>query len=530
MKYCDICRTSYPTEFTTCPKDQSPLRTTSELLQGMIIREKYEILRKIGSGGMATVYTARHTAFNEIRALKVVSSKMLDDENFLKRFRNEAIVTRKLQHPNAVRVDDIDSTEDGRPFIVMEYVEGENLRHLIQKEGPLPAERALGIAKQAAAALGAAHKMSIVHRDVKPDNIIVRKVPDGDFVKVLDFGIAKAREQEGKGAYTATQTGMVIGTPQYISPEQALGKRGDEIDGRADLYSLAIVLFEMLTGQMPFECDTPMGLLLAQIGTPAPTPQERSPEVEVPEPVTKLLMKALEKEPGARFQTADEFIAALDNPEAWARANAEEESAPDTGTAVMGSMGAQTIAATTPKPTVVQTQAAAAAAARARTTVVAPKPAAAPPSARPRVAPPPTKKSFTAAIAGTLLALVIVLGGGGYWYKMHRASAQAVSPAQTTATPTPPQATQPQPVPQGASSGDTNNASGVKPPEESESVRRARQLIGEAKSDVDNGNYDQAIAKYKQALVLDPGNKAAQVGMTDAARAKKAEEQVLGRH
>jgi serine/threonine-protein kinase len=123
MKFCDTCHTSYPNEFNTCPKDQAQLSALSELLQGMIIRDKYQVLEKIGAGGMAVVYKAKHLAFNEIRALKLASSRMLEDQDFLKRFKTEAVITRKLQHPNAVRVDDIDTTEDGRPFIVMEYVE-----------------------------------------------------------------------------------------------------------------------------------------------------------------------------------------------------------------------------------------------------------------------------------------------------------------------------------------------------------------------------------------------------------------------
>ena len=127
MKYCDTCRAVYPNEFNACPKDRSLLRVTSELIQGMVIRDKYRIEEKIGAGGMATVYRARHLAFNEERALKVVRTQLAEDEGFLKRFRTEAVVTRKLQHPNAVRVDDLDTTEDGRPFIVMEFVDG--VRH-----------------------------------------------------------------------------------------------------------------------------------------------------------------------------------------------------------------------------------------------------------------------------------------------------------------------------------------------------------------------------------------------------------------
>jgi serine/threonine-protein kinase len=320
MKICDSCRSIYPSGFTHCPKDKATLRQTAELMPGMVIRDKYEIVEKIGAGGMASVYRARHLAFNEPRAIKVVCTAMMHDENFLRRFRNEAIITRKLQHYNAVRVDDIDTTDDGHPYIVMELVEGPNLRAVIEQEGPFPIVRALDLTRQVASALGAAHKLGITHRDIKPDNIVLVPMPDGgDLVKVLDFGIAKLRETGVKAkAYTATQSGMVIGTPQYISPEQASGGHGDKIDGRADLYSLGIVLYQMLTARLPFESDTPVGMLIHHLQTPAPPPSVVRPDLHIPEPISRLLLKSLEKNPNDRFQTAGELIAALDNPEQWA--------------------------------------------------------------------------------------------------------------------------------------------------------------------------------------------------------------------
>lgn len=310
MKYCDTCNSTYPTEFTTCPKDQSPLRKINELAPGMILREKYEVLDKIGAGGMASVYKARHLTFNEIRAIKIVSSKLADDQEFLKRFKTEAIITRKLRHPNAVQLDDFDTTEDGRPFIVMEYVQGRNLRSMLQDVGALPIQRSLNIAKQVASALGAAHKLGIVHRDIKPDNILCIPQPlnseiGPDLVKVFDFGIAKIRD--GSVERNSTQTGMVVGTPQYVSPEQASGKIGEQIDGRSDLYSLGIVLYEMLTGNLPFTSDTPIGFLIHHLQTLPALPSR------LPEGVAAIVMKALEKNRDRRFQTAEEMIAALNN-------------------------------------------------------------------------------------------------------------------------------------------------------------------------------------------------------------------------
>ena len=277
MKYCDTCRSAYPNDFNTCPRDQGALRATAELLPGMLVRGKYEVIEKIGAGGMATVYRVRHLAFGEIRALKVVAARLCDDEGFLKRFRTEAVVTRRLQHPNAVRVDDLDVTEDGRPFIVMEYVEGRNVREAIREDGAFPVPVAASIGRQVASALAAAHALGITHRDIKPDNILLTVGPDGQaLAKVLDFGIAKVREggiDVGAG-YTPTETGMVVGTPQYVSPEQGMGKRGDQLDGRSDLYSLGVTLYEMITGRLPFESTTPMGMILHHVQTPPPPPQK----------------------------------------------------------------------------------------------------------------------------------------------------------------------------------------------------------------------------------------------------------------
>jgi len=316
LKYCDTCHSAYPDDFTTCPRDQAPLRASSELMPGMRLRGKYEVLEKIGSGGMASVYRARHLTFDEVRAIKLVSSKLLGNDEFERRFRTEAVITRKLQHPNAVRVDDFDTSEDGRPFIVMEYVEGDSLRQVLRREGTLPLQRALAITRQVASALAAAHALGIVHRDIKPDNILLTHGPDGgDFVKVLDFGIAKVREGvllEGEG-YTPTQTGMVIGTPQYISPEQAIGKRGDEVDGRSDLYSLGVVLYEMVTGRLPFaSTDTAMGMILHHLQTPPTPPDLARPDLQLPPALTELLMKTLCKERDQRFANASELLTALE--------------------------------------------------------------------------------------------------------------------------------------------------------------------------------------------------------------------------
>jgi len=313
MRFCDTCRSVYPTDFATCPKDQTALRDTDELSKGMVLRGKYEIIGTIGVGGMATVYSAHHLHLKEDLAIKVVSPRLTGDKDFLDRFRTEAVITRKLRHPNAVRLDDFDITEDGRPFIVMEYVRGDALRTVLQKNVLLPVPRALDIARQVALALGAAHALGIVHRDIKPDNVLLVAQPDGaDLVKVLDFGIAKVYDGEAETKnYTPTKTGIVLGTPQYLSPEQASGEKGSNVDGRADLYALGVMLYEMITSELPFQSDNPITLLMHHIGTAPVPPHIRRPGLNIPEAVSELVMKALEKDRKDRFQTGQEFAQAL---------------------------------------------------------------------------------------------------------------------------------------------------------------------------------------------------------------------------
>jgi serine/threonine-protein kinase len=310
MKICPTCQIGYPGDYTVCPQDGSPLRDVGVWAEGSVIRGKYRILSKVGQGGMGAVYKALHLAFEELRALKVIAPELLHDELFVRRFKHEAVITRKLEHPNAVRVDDIDEAEDGRPFIVMEFIQGKSLKKVIQEEGPLPVSRVCLIVKQAAAALDAAHRLGMVHRDVKPDNIALIESPEGERVKVLDFGIAKMKEAraDAKSSMTLTGVGMVIGTPQYMSPEQAMGKRGDERDGRSDLYSLGVVMYEMLTGDLPFQAETTMGMLMARLQQPPRPILTLRPDLQIPWGIASLTMRLLEKDPDQRPPNAKALI------------------------------------------------------------------------------------------------------------------------------------------------------------------------------------------------------------------------------
>ncbi len=317
MKNCPKCKAAYPTHFSNCPQDGTPLVEGSAWAEGILIRGKYQILGKLGEGGMGSVFKALHVAFNELRALKVISPTLMADELFVRRFKQEAVITRSLVHQNAVRVDDIDEAEDGRPFIVMEYIEGKSLKELIQENGPLPVPRVCSIIKQVAAALGAAHQLHMVHRDIKPGNIVLVNTPQGELAKVLDFGIAKIKEAHAReSAVMRLSSGNIImGTPEYMSPEQASGKGGNELDGRSDLYSLGVVMYEMLSGDLPFKAETTMSMMLARLQTPPRPLRTLHPELQIPASVANLVMKTLEKDPTDRPPTAEALIAEIENVE-----------------------------------------------------------------------------------------------------------------------------------------------------------------------------------------------------------------------
>ena len=355
MKNCPTCNLTYPNEFTLCPHDGGTLQTTTEWATDTVVREKYRILGPIGAGGMATVYKAEHIHFREVRALKVISSSLSGDDGFVRRFMQEAVLTRRLQHPNAVRVDDIDRGEDGRPFIVREFIDGISLRDALKPQVPMATARACRIAKQVASALGAAHKLGMVHRDIKPANIFLANAPDGEQAKVLDFGIAKVKESQLDDTrlrnLTMTGAGMVIGTPAYMSPEQAAGKRGDDLDGRSDLYSLGVVLYQMLTGDLPLYAESDLQLLMAHLITEPVPIQQRVPDV--PPVLAYLVMRCLAKEPSMRPKDAQAFVAEIEDFEKSGGTRTQQAIAPEVPVAAdAGAAAAAPVPPTRPRYTV----------------------------------------------------------------------------------------------------------------------------------------------------------------------------------
>lgn len=257
---------------------------------------KYHILELIGRGGFATVYKARHIGLGSEVALKVMRRDLSEEENFVQRFQLEARQMARLDHPNIVRVVDLDE-DQGQVFIAMELVQGRDLRQLIKNQ-PLPLEQVVAIIRQVAEALDNAHSRGLVHRDVTPGNILVRE--DG-VVKLADFGIVKALTNT-----RLTQTGATIGTPAYMSPEQT---QGHAVTNQSDIYSLGIVAYEMVTGRVPFSGDTPVVVGVKHVNEPPPPPSKISPRAQ--EPVESVLLKALAKKPGDRYQTARSFAEEL---------------------------------------------------------------------------------------------------------------------------------------------------------------------------------------------------------------------------
>ncbi|HMD86461.1 MAG TPA: serine/threonine-protein kinase [Terriglobia bacterium] len=311
MRSCPECAATYPDDYAICPKDGAPLQDTTLWQIGTVVRGKYLIQSRLGEGGMAIVYKAHHELLDESRALKVIRPDLARDTEFMTRFKNEAIMARKLNHPNAVRVDDLDIAEDGLPFIAMELVVGDTLKTLVQQTGPLPVTLVLHIASPLCEALDAAHKLGLIHRDIKPENIVLVAQREGPPVpKILDFGISRLREETAQ-AKGLTQTGMVIGTPEYMSPEQVMGKRRIEIDGRSDLYSLGVVMYRMLTGELPFQGESTMEMILQHLKTPPKAPHQLKPGLGIPEAVSSIVMKALEKDRENRYATGAEMAAAI---------------------------------------------------------------------------------------------------------------------------------------------------------------------------------------------------------------------------
>ena len=305
MKICPVCSTEYADDVKFCPNDGQTLRSTAPAsdLVGQVVADRYHVIKKLGEGGMGQVYLAEHVKMGRRSAIKVMNPSMVHDPDAVARFNREASNASRITHPNVCAIYDFGETPDGLIYLAMEFIEGEPLTDLLERDGALPVRRAVGIFAQVANALQAAHDLGIVHRDLKPDNIMLAQKKGGDQVKVVDFGIAKAVGGDETGQ-KVTKTGLVVGTPEFMSPEQL---SGDTLDGRSDLYSLALVFFRMLAGKLPFEATTVQETMIKRL-TDEPTKlAESRPDLTFPAGLQAVLDTALTRTPAERYQTVAKF-------------------------------------------------------------------------------------------------------------------------------------------------------------------------------------------------------------------------------
>ena len=305
LKVCPQCGTEYETAARFCPTDGTSLRPKgTDSLIDRVLAERYHILKRIGEGGMGRVYLGEHVKMNRQCAIKVMSPALVNDHESATRFAREASSAARIIHPNVAAVFDYGESE-GLIYLVMEYVDGEPLSRILSREAPLAVGRAVDIASQIADGLGAAHELGIVHRDLKPDNILIARTRGGrEVAKVVDFGIAKAM-QEGAGD-ALTRTGLVIGTPEFMSPEQLLG---DPIDARSDLYALGCILHLMLTATPPFAAATREQMIKRRLAEVAPHIQQIDPGL--PDSLDRIVERLLARSPADRYGSAAEVRDAL---------------------------------------------------------------------------------------------------------------------------------------------------------------------------------------------------------------------------
>ncbi len=308
MKLCPQCDTGFPDSADTCPTHGGMLSEIRDLRAGMLIRNTYRIVRKLGQGGMGSVYLAQHTLMDEPQALKFLSAELSLDRDFTSRFLREVRTLRQVRHKNVVDAGNLEPAEDGTLFFPMEYVDGPDLRNFLRNAPrPFDVQLALDITRGIAEGLGAAHAKGLVHRDIKPENILMAREGDRWVPKIADFGIVATRE-----ANQHTQTGSLLLTFFYAAPEQWRGMRAAELDGRTDLYALGGVLFEMLTGQKVFEAENYQGWAQQHLNVAPRLPSTLRPELVKWEGLDALVLRLLAKDREQRPKDTVELLSLID--------------------------------------------------------------------------------------------------------------------------------------------------------------------------------------------------------------------------
>lgn len=461
---CPTCKRELPSPpGKVCVHCGTPLakgaRTPRDPLVGAEVAGRFRVEELIGQGGMGKVYRARHLSLDKLVCLKMLKPSLLDDPTLVGRFEREAKAASRINHPNCIQVLDFGRNgEDGTLFIAMEYVAGKDLRLVLRDEWPLEEARLCRIMAQVCSALAEAHSRNVLHRDLKPENIMVEQRRDQpDFVKVLDFGIAKIMDSDVPGL---TRSDVVCGTPHYMAPEQATGS---SLDARCDLYSVGVILYQLTTGHLPFDGQNSMEVLTKHVNEQPVPPRKKMPQAPLSEAMEALILRALQKDPAARPQTAVEFrqlLLAIADGHAGVRA---------------------------PKP---ELQAA-----------TEPKVAPAPPREPSLPAQPPARPRTALVVGGAALALVVAVG-----------IAMAARRAPAPPAPGPAQ----QQVPGGA-----------KPASVARDPKRAEELVASARQMQLDGNTAAARDLLEQAIEFDPDNAEAhfRLGglfmMTRPARAKE---------